>query len=40
MNRALNRLVQVTNGDWNAIEITGISTMRFLGLDYFLVSAL
>lgn len=28
VNRALNRLVQVTNGDSNAIEITGISTMH------------
>lgn len=40
VNRVLNRLVELTSGDSNAIEITGISTMQFLGLDYVSVSAL
>jgi len=40
VNRALNRLVEVTSEDSNAIEITGITTTQFLGLDYVSVSAL
>ena len=40
LDRALSRLLEVTSGDSNAIEITGITTLQFLGLDYVSISAL
>jgi len=40
LDRALSRLLEVTSGDSNAIEITGITTLQFRGLHYVSISAL
>lgn len=35
LHRGLSRLLGVTSGDSNAIEITGITSLQFLGLSLF-----